>query len=638
MIKWQIPHGVGLTPNGHNNTGIEQFLNTIIDSLTREVVQNSLDAANPNCIEPVVVKFDKFSIKQTMIPDFTEINDFALPEAIKYWEEKNNKDTLKYLDLFSETLKSNEIDVLKISDFNTIGLRQKNYESLIVGNGYSEKDSIGSAGSKGIGKAAPFAASNLRMVFYNTLSIDNEFKSAGIINFVTFKYDKKNTTQERLSFYNGENKQINFGTEPRKDKEYGTDLFIIGLKSFDNLFIEIMLSALNNFLLSIKKGELEIVVGNEKLNADTIDLIFEKISNEKLDRNTKLEFNRTKNFYDVLTNEKTLSFKLDDELVEKYHFIEKSDDAILKLLEHENANRSILQTRKAGMKIYERKGINGNINFSGIFQASGNKLNEFLKDMENANHDTWSPDRKEGKEKKLAKDFLSDLYKWYKKKVIESFETSSEHEVEAFGISSLLPIESVETTNESYEDSGINNTIKKVDITRKVSKSQMMNGDSEEDKISQDIAFIEVDDGENRGPGKSPGKGGTPRDNFGGGGSEDEGEKGISDSENIKMKGKVDSVKFKVIEEDFKNGLYNMVGVSKGKVGNIAIELKYIGGDGKAYTLKLLNVNSNNHKTTIKHNKIIVDEIKKDDTINIQFKINSKLKTKMEGSIYEIES
>lgn len=648
MRKWQIPHGIGLTPSGHNNTGVEQFLNTIIDSLTREVIQNSLDASIPNCDKPVIVKFDKFKVDQKMIPSSKDIIDFALPKALEYWTEKNNLDTLKYLKLFSDTFNSKEIEVLKISDYNTTGLRQKNYDSLIVGNGYSEKDNIGSGGSKGIGKAAPFAASNLRMVFYNSLSIDNELRSAGIVNFVTFNYDDKNTTQERLSFYDDNNSQITFGAEVRKEKEYGTDLFIIGLKSFEEIYSEILLSAINNFLISIKKGELEVIVDSEKLNSKTINMVFDKLSNKKLDRNKKMEFNKTKNFYDVLTNEKTLSFKIDDKLVEKYSFIEKPDDGILYLLEHENANanRTILQTRSAGMKIYERKGIDGNINFSGIFQATGNKLNEFLKDMENANHDIWSPDRKEGKEKRIANDFLTDIFRWYKKMVKESFETSSEHEVEAFGVSSLLPIESSQPNGKSHKESGINNKIEKIEISRNSSKSQLMDGDKEEDRISKAIQFIGVDEGENSGSGsrrKGKGEGNNPN-NFYGGGTGDDGQKSNSNSgekhasEDIKKKGKIDSIKFKVIQEDYKNGVYKIIGMSKENANKIAVEFKYVGGDGKAYYLKLLNVNSDKHKTSIRQNNIIIEDIKKGDNLNIQFKINSKLKTKMEGSIYAIKS
>ena len=88
-----------------------------------------------------------------------------MPKAERFWKEKNNADTLHYLETFKSVLTSETIDMLVISDYNTTGLNNQNFASLVEGDGYSEKSDETSAGSKGIGKAAPFAASNLRTVF-----------------------------------------------------------------------------------------------------------------------------------------------------------------------------------------------------------------------------------------------------------------------------------------------------------------------------------------------------------------------------------------------------------------------------------------------------------------------------------------
>lgn len=42
--KWLFPNGKNLTPRGANDPAINSFLDNVIDSLTREVIQNSLDA------------------------------------------------------------------------------------------------------------------------------------------------------------------------------------------------------------------------------------------------------------------------------------------------------------------------------------------------------------------------------------------------------------------------------------------------------------------------------------------------------------------------------------------------------------------------------------------------------------------
>lgn len=44
MKYWEFPGGFGLTPTGSNGAGIETFLDNIPMSLTREVLQNSIDA------------------------------------------------------------------------------------------------------------------------------------------------------------------------------------------------------------------------------------------------------------------------------------------------------------------------------------------------------------------------------------------------------------------------------------------------------------------------------------------------------------------------------------------------------------------------------------------------------------------
>ena len=105
--------------------------------------------------------------------------------------EKGNAGTIDYLNSFREVLESDEIRVLKISDFNTYGLNERSYDALVLGNGYTEKIDENAAGSKGIGKAAPFAISDLRMGFYNTVPTEVKPRHVGVMNFVSFNFDEK---------------------------------------------------------------------------------------------------------------------------------------------------------------------------------------------------------------------------------------------------------------------------------------------------------------------------------------------------------------------------------------------------------------------------------------------------------------
>lgn len=652
MENWIFPNGQNLTPKGVNNSSIEIFLDSIADSLTREVIQNSLDAHNPDVEAPVEVFFEFFDMPTSQIPEANYIKSDVLPKAIDFWTNKNNKDTLKYLNTFKETIYSETIKVLKISDYNTKGLNKKNYESLVVGDGYSEKDNEDSAGSKGIGKAAPFAASNLRMVFYNTLSTENLTKSVGILNFVSYlkRQEGNYITQERSSYLpEGKDyidKQLTFNTKERVNGEFGTDIFIIGLKPFENWHEQVIVSTINNFLVSIIDNSLEVQVGNIVIDKDSLSFLMKDIlDNYTLNSEQKAAFNKTRRFYDVLTNEDRLEFELDDRF-ERYSFVESLSDAKLLLLAHEPANRTVLQTRKAGMKIYERNRISGNINFSGVFQATGNKLNSFLKDLENANHNIWSTDRKQGRERTEADNFLRDLLRWYKQKVNESFASEGEGNIDAFGVSDLLPLSrNDDKEREKAKDKGIKNIIDKVQINKRNTKMKFYDGDKEEDLMNKSLEAVGLGEGESSGGGSSrKGSGDGDSPDVQGGIGEEEGDKGFDDqgdqvvTEIEKRVSAPDSLNIKIVEVNYIQGQYKVIGkVFKG-IRHAEIDLRSVGANGISYKIRVLEANSNTHNVEIKRNMIRMKNARKNNNFIIDIHIDSKLRMKMEGVVYEIKS
>ena len=266
MNKWNFPGGYGLMPRGANEAGIEAFLDDIPMSLAREVIQNSMDAHDPENPNPVRVVFSISDEETNKIIGKTDLLERVLPKAINFWHEKNASDTHKYLKAFKAVFQEPYMKVLKISDYNTIGLRQANFDSLIEGSGYSEKADTSASGSKGIGKAAPFAASKLRMVLYNSLAtekgdMDPTEKFAGAINFVSYAddtvdnhvndYGKEFITQSRGLLENAHYSECEFIDQRT---EHGTDLYILGLKNIEFWEEQIVLAVLNNFLVSLYKG------------------------------------------------------------------------------------------------------------------------------------------------------------------------------------------------------------------------------------------------------------------------------------------------------------------------------------------------------------------------------------------------
>lgn len=663
MNKWIFPGGYGLMPRGANEAGIEAFLDDIPMSLAREVIQNSMDAHDPENPNPVRVVFSISDEETNKIIGKTDLLEGVLPKAINFWHEKNASDTHKYLKEFKDVFQERYMKVLKISDYNTIGLRQANFDSLIEGSGYSEKADTSASGSRGIGKAAPFAASKLRMVLYNSLAteegdMDPTEKFAGAINFVSYADDsideymndlgKEFITQSRGLLENSHYTECEF---IKKRTEHGTDLYILGLKNIEFWEEQIVLAVLNNFLVSLQNGLLEVEIGNYKIQKDTLNNLFSSIyevrsvGEFKLKGKHKHEFLKSYSYFSTLNSENHQSIQLPEEWIEKYNFINSIDDGQLMLYkDDENATRCVLQTRRSGMKIFEQNRISGSIPFTGVFMATGNKVNEFLRKLENANHDKWSLDRASDDERNVTAEFLLDLKNWYKSSVEEFFGTQSDESINAFGLNDLLPVVGKEDGNDQGTEGGINRRVKAAKKSQISSKSTRVDGDSEEKMIDKLATEMEVGQGNTSGGGSSKtgasggakgdttyGTGGAPGDK----GEEPEGEKIIGHTYR-----EIDNpmfLKLKLMELNSKNGEYRFIALSSIPKKKLAFEWQIVGENGSSYKTDIDASTSSTHQILKDNRKIVVSDIQKNERIQVDFKVNTKGRVKMKGVIYEVK-
>jgi len=69
---WHFPATAGGQVNSINNAGIETFRGNELDSLTREICQNSLDAVKDES-QPVVVDFKRFDLPSEQFPNQAEL-------------------------------------------------------------------------------------------------------------------------------------------------------------------------------------------------------------------------------------------------------------------------------------------------------------------------------------------------------------------------------------------------------------------------------------------------------------------------------------------------------------------------------------------------------------------------------------
>lgn len=471
-MKWRFISNGNATYTGINDSGMSNFKGDYIDSLVREVVQNSLDAISDKS-KPVTVEFSSFSVNKNVFPDyenFSEILNLCM-ESQKGIESGENffKDALKIF--------GNEyIDVLRVSDFNTKGLEGANepsclstWKRLVKGSGVPNQNAT-AGGSFGIGKSAPFRCSKIRTVFYVSKDIKNIDSSIGVCRLVTFpdenliSEDNVNGYTTGMGFCSENNKKeailklLNF-EEDYKREESGTDLYIMCLKKEENLLKKIVKSVLWNFLVSVWNENLIVSVKiadkSVVINKNTIEENLKYIEDLFELKEGMKKYSDLKNHYDLLRlpeSEKIKKFKIKAcEYGEKYGF--NDDEAILYLLEVEKGNRRVLTCRSAGMRLFDMSGFSSAIpDFTGILQIVGDNMNAEFRNMETPTHDDWDSNMLacEGKESHYEK-MKGDLTRYIKGQVKKEFLSKISEKIDAYGVADFLP-DSIENQKEGVEN------------------------------------------------------------------------------------------------------------------------------------------------------------------------------------------
>jgi hypothetical protein len=619
------------------------FRDQPMNSLIREVAQNSLDAADGSS-KPVRVEITLEKIPTHKIPGGKEFRESILPLAKETWKTEKKSQIL--FQEMEEILRQTEMNVLKISDENTTGLQAENWESLIEQAGSSVKASDSSGGSFGIGKAAPFAVSDLRMVFYNTLSNLGHEQSIGVSKFVSYDLPDKRTTQG--TGYLGREKKSpfneNIGLDNHLREKKGTDLYIFGFneEKFPNWEQEMFFSVLDNFLLAIWQEKLEVVIQGEIINKNAVDAHIQKI---QFDEKLAKQYADILSYYTVLKDSQKIAIPLPS-----YHDLGiQENEAFLWLTNQEFPNRKVLMTRLSGMKIFDKNRISGTIKFSGIFHAEGGNINRVLKQIENPNHDKWSEDRAEKKDKKNVKAFLSWLTKWIKDEVKHHYQEKIEEQVDAYGLSDFLPDDpsaipkrSEMPGEEHFEKKNVKMQLKPLK-REKFSHAPIRK--KEVGELSQE-EFIEagIMDGELSGDGFDGGIGGENYLKSGDFGvDEEEGKNAIDFDQKEKVlkanlpRKSIGEIRYRVIERSYRTGEYSLVLRVEKDYDNLLLTLFSVGDSGTATEISVLESMSAEENHLVNGNRIYIDEIKAKKWLRIEIKINQtrRMKMQMEAQAHE---
>lgn len=512
---WHFPAAMGGLINSINHAGLETFRGNALESLTREVCQNSLDAVK-NENKPVIVEFSSFSIDKNKVPGIYELRDVFL-KCQETWEGKNQQ-CENFLKKALKIVESSTMQILRISDFNTKGLEGAKegelgspWSSLVKEAGSSNKND-NSGGSFGIGKSAPFLNSKLRTLFYSSLDITGYESYIGVANIMSFKKNQYEITLGNGYYtYNRNSNAIpqQLFLDPgfvRTDT--GTDIYVTAFEPSEDWEKEIIKSVLHNFFITIHKEKLVVKINGFEINNSNIkDLIMDLEDTE--------ENRHLKNYFNLLTTNQTIKITYP---TKKYKdgITFNEGEATLFLINGEDLNRRVLMTRTTGMRIFEQKNISGSISFTGILMITGKNMNKIFKQMENPAHNEWSPDRYE-RNPKLAKKIYADLRTFIRNAVKEHFQEKIIDSMDAIGLNDFLPnkklinmkgVNKTETLNSNIKQI-LNKEIDKESSIKKTLRRKGNSMDNIEDLLAGEYGITSTGNYGGNGLGKHSGGGNT---------------------------------------------------------------------------------------------------------------------------------
>lgn len=180
------------------------------------------------------------------------------------------------------------MDILRISDYHTIGLegsdtckKGTDWSRLVKENGSSNKGQ-GSGGSFGIGKSAAFICSDLRTVFYSSLDRQGHPSNFGVARLVSFEESTLGWTTG-VGYYSEDERFVAIPELSTLDKKHirdasGTDIYILGVHHEGDLLQVLIKVVLLDFLVSIVKGKLEVVVQGHTIDKDFLATYITKLN------------------------------------------------------------------------------------------------------------------------------------------------------------------------------------------------------------------------------------------------------------------------------------------------------------------------------------------------------------------------
>lgn len=419
MLNWKFAKVYDeIMDQGPNNSTTEHFKSQdIFSALVRESIQNSLDVVLDSD-KPVIVRYA-----------FGKIRDNSLQQSLKDVEEHAraceqmypDSPVCKQMKAFLDSRKEGGISYLKVSDFNTKGMaydpenNKCQFHSFVQSIGISSKESSGSGGSFGFGKAAYFEFSNTKSILVSTQTPDGAKTFQGSAMLCTHKIGEEK--YHFSGFYGkdgGKPVQIEseIPEEFRRD-EPGSDIILLHvndekdqLKKYEESIIK---SVLKNFWMAIYKGRLEVRVDWENDGEDDVIVSAERLDDLMNEYYPSLQDNNPvyvnpRPYYEAVRS--AHPYNENSEEPQKCIFFEEENlnhvgHVIFYLMRNEDTRDRYLRMRKPLMVIDNKK-KSGKRGFSGVLICDGT-ANDYLSKAEPPSHDAWDLERAKRNKDELSK-------------------------------------------------------------------------------------------------------------------------------------------------------------------------------------------------------------------------------------------
>ncbi len=588
QVKWDFPELNGGQEQGYTNSGIETFKGTeLIDNLAREICQNSLDAKDKTSNAPVVVKFRLKTFKKNSFPLFSEYLEY-IEGCKKFWQSKEDKKVKVFIERVFSVLDNDEINVLVASDYNTMGLTGSEamchessvWRALVNADGVSAKgDNAG--GSYGIGKNAPFACSDLSIVFYNTYAKDDKEAFEGVARAATL-FNKSEKPTQSIGHYRCENTYKPIIPEVPctfrdqfKRVEYGTDLIIMGcdnLISDKKWYEKLEQAVLRNFFLAIYENKLIIEIEDSRIDADNIKNYIDKY------RLSNKESILTAQFFDTIA---------EPDGGERRETILDEEDLSIYLKSDKDYKRKIAKFRSSGMLV-GTDSCRMMQNFNAIVVVRGQRLDELLRKTEPPKHNQWDYKRiEDDKEKrKEAQQVIKIINEKVRSLINENYKIITEDTIDS-ELGEYLPDEIDDLSTKKSGDDKLCPIQKIFDVPKKKETKV----DTIINTAAKDFGIIDEnqEEAEVRNEGKNPKPYPTPKiPNLV---KEDESQKdeGVKENEGIKSIISEPKLKFqRIFPKNYKLGLYQINIYPEAHCDNLYIDFSVIGEDNRKEKLNVI--------------------------------------------------